>query len=75
MPKMKPLVAGRPPVLMTLQQAALDIGVPYTSVRKLVIEGSLARVQLGRSRRTWVKRSDLERLITASTETVGRELG
>ena len=64
--------AGRKPVLLTLQQAAAETGVPYTSVRKLVLEGHLPRVQLGDSRRTWIKRTDLERLIAASTETVGQ---
>ena len=58
---------GRQPVLLTLQQAAAETGVPYTSVRKLVLEGHLPRVQLGNSRRTWVKRADLERLIASST--------
>jgi len=55
------------PVLLTLQQAAAETGVPYTSVRKLVIDGYLPRVQLGDSKRTWVKRVDLERLIEVST--------
>jgi excisionase family DNA binding protein len=64
--------AGRQPVLLTLQQAAAETGVPYTSVRKLVLDGHLARVQLGDSKRTWVKRADLERLIAASTEPAHR---
>jgi excisionase family DNA binding protein len=63
---------GRQPVLVTLQQAADYSGVPYTSIRKLVLEGHLPRVQLGDSKRTWVKRADLERLIEASTETTAR---
>jgi excisionase family DNA binding protein len=65
----KTTTTGRQPLLLTLQQAAAETGVPYTSIRKLVLEGHLPRVQLGDSRRTWVKRTDLERLITASTET------
>ena len=68
----KDKAAARQPVLLTLQQASAEIGVPYTSVRKLVLDGHLARVQLGDSKRTWVKRADLERLIAASTETAGR---
>lgn len=64
--------AGRKPILLTLQQAAAETGVPYTSVRKLVLEGHLPRVQLGDSKRTWVKRADLEHLIAASTETIAR---
>lgn len=63
---------GRQPVLLTLQQAAAESGVPYTSVRKLVLQGHLPRVQLGDSKRTWVKRADLERLIAASTEPASR---
>jgi excisionase family DNA binding protein len=59
-------------MLLTLQQAAAETGVPYTSVRKLVLDGHLPRVQLGDSRRTWVKRSDLERFIAASTEPASR---
>jgi len=59
---------GRKTTLVTLQQAAAETGVPYSSVRKLVLDGHLARVQLGESKRTWVKRADLERLIATSTE-------
>jgi excisionase family DNA binding protein len=55
------------PVLLTLQKAALWMGVPYNSVRDLVIDGYLARVQLGNSRRIWVRRADVERLIEQST--------
>jgi excisionase family DNA binding protein len=62
----------RKPLLLTLQQAAAETGVPYTSVRKLVLDGHLARVQLGDSKRTWIKRTDLERLIAVSTELVTR---
>jgi excisionase family DNA binding protein len=68
----KKSAAARQPVLLTLQQAAAETGVPYTSVRKLVLDGHLPRVQLGDSKRTWVKRVDLERLIAASTEVVSR---
>ncbi len=68
----KESAAPRQPMLLTLQQAAAETGVPYTSVRKLVIDGHLPRVQLGDSRRTWVKRSDLERLIVISTEPASR---
>ena len=63
---------GRRPLLLTLQQAAAETGLPYTSMRKLVLGGHLAKVQLGDSKRTWVKRADLERLIACSTEPAGR---
>jgi hypothetical protein len=52
------------PTLITLQDAAAEYGPPYTSLRDLVIQGHLPRVKLGDSRRIWVRRSDLERLIT-----------
>jgi hypothetical protein len=51
--------------LVTLQQAAAEYGPPYTSLRDLVIEGHLPKVQLGDSRRIWVRRADLERLVGA----------
>lgn len=53
--------------LLTLQQAAKRYGPPYTSLRDLVLSGHLPKVQLGNSRRIWVRRDDLERLIKAST--------
>ena len=49
--------------LVNLQDASAEYGPPYTSLRDLVIQGHLPRVQLGDSRRIWVKRADLERLI------------
>jgi hypothetical protein len=48
---------------LTLQQASAEYGPPYTSLRDLVLEGYLKRVQLGDSARIWVRRDDLERLI------------
>jgi hypothetical protein len=68
----KHIAAGRRPTLATLQQLATESGVPYTSVRKLVVDGHLPRVQLGDSKRTWVKRADFERLIATSTEPASR---
>jgi hypothetical protein len=61
---------GRRSKLVTLQEASEEYGPPYTSLRDLVIEGVLPRVQLGSSSRIWVRRADLERLIEASTERV-----
>jgi hypothetical protein len=58
--------------LQTLQQGAAEHGVPYTTLRDLVLQGHLPRVQLGDSRRIWVKRADLDRLIATSTERVTR---
>lgn len=59
----------RKSVLMTLQQASQEFGPPYMSLRDLVMQGHLPRVQLGDSRRIWVRRADLEQLINRSTET------
>lgn len=72
MAEKKPTDAGRKPVLMTLQQGSAYSGVPYTSLRKLMHDGYLPRVRLGDSKRDWVKSADLDRLITASTETLDR---
>ena len=52
--------------LISLQEASKEIGVPYTSVRDLVLEGYLKRVQLGASRRIWVRRADLDRLVDSN---------
>lgn len=49
--------------LMTLQQVSAEKGPPYTTVRDLVIQGHLPRVALGDSKRIWVRRSDVERLM------------
>ncbi len=61
----------RRPVLVTLQQASEEYGPPYTSLRDLVVRGHLPAVRLGDSRRTWVRRSDMERLIATSTDRGG----
>lgn len=52
--------------LMTLQQIREESGVPYSSVRELVLEGHLPRVNLGSSRRFWIRRSDWERYVARS---------
>jgi excisionase family DNA binding protein len=57
--------------LMTLQSASEELGVPYTTLRDLLIAGVLPRVQLGDSRRLWIRREDLEQLIANSTEVAG----
>jgi len=62
----RPSGKGRPPKLLTLQEASAEFGPPYTSLRDLVIEGVLPRVHLGSSSRIWVRRQDLERLIEGS---------
>ena len=57
------------PFLLTLQQASAEYGPPYSSLRDLLIRGDLPAVKLGNSRRLWIRRADLEQLISASTET------
>lgn len=57
--------ARKASALLTLQDCETQYGPPYTSWRDLVIEGHLARVQFGDSRRIWVRRADVERLIGA----------
>jgi hypothetical protein len=63
---------SKEPSLWTLQQASEESGIPYSSLRKLIIDGHLARVQLGDSRRWWVKPSDVRHLIASSTEPATR---
>jgi hypothetical protein len=59
--------------LATLQQISQEDNVPYTSVRDLVLRGKLPKVQLGDSRRIWVKWSDWDRLVERSTTTMAAE--
>ena len=56
------------PQLVTLQAASGETGVPYSSLRDFVVRGLLPRVQLGDSRRIWVRREDISRLIERSLE-------
>ena len=53
--------------LITLQDASEEYGPPYTTLRDLIVRGHLERVQLGDSKRLWVKRADVERLIEDGT--------
>lgn len=59
---------SRSTVLVSLQQLEAEYGVPYTSWRDLVIRGDLPVVKLGGTRRLWVKRADVVRLIEAGTD-------
>lgn len=54
---------GRRTTLVTLQEASAEHGIPYMTLRQLVINGVIPRVQLGDVRRYWVRRADLDRLI------------
>ena len=61
-------------LLMTLREAATRTGVPYNSLRELVLEGHLPCVKLGSGRRVWLKRSDFDRLIERSTRRAPKPL-
>jgi hypothetical protein len=50
--------------LITLRQASEEYGPPYTSLRDLVVAGKLRGIKLGDGRRIWIRRADLEQLIT-----------
>ena len=52
--------------LLTLQQAHAEFGVPYGSLRDMIIRGDLARVDMG-TKRLWIKRADIEALIEQRT--------
>ncbi len=54
--------------LLTLAQASDETGVPYTSIRDLILTGYLPAVRLGDSRRIWIRRKDLDALIERSVE-------
>jgi len=54
--------------LMSLQEASYELGISYWSLRDLVLKKHLPRVQLGDSRRIWVKRTDLAKFLADSTE-------
>jgi excisionase family DNA binding protein len=62
------MASPKPTKLMTLQQASAEFGVPYTSLRDWTIKGWLPAVRVGDTRRIWVRRDDLERLIERSIE-------
>ena len=54
--------------LVTLRTASKEWGVPYTSLRDLVIRGHLPRIRLGTSKRIWLSRETVERFIRQSEE-------
>jgi len=59
--------------LVSLTSAASELGIPYSSLREVLVRGELAHVRLSGRGRYWVKRADLDRFIENSTEEgVGR---
>ena len=49
--------------LMTLREVSREFGPSYSSVRDLVLEGTLPSLKLGNNSRIWVRRADVERLM------------
>lgn len=56
----------RMPRLLTLQAAAVDSGIPVSSLRDLIHRGHLPSVQLPGSRRVFVVAADVATLIARS---------
>jgi hypothetical protein len=61
-PKARKVRRGK---LMTLWNVESEYAVPYATSRDLVLNGFLPRVQLGDSKRIWVRRADVERMFEA----------
>jgi hypothetical protein len=56
--------------LITRQQAAAEYGIPARSIYDLICRGLLPVVRLPDTRRIWLRRVDLDRLIESSIETI-----
>ncbi|MGD9906436.1 MAG: helix-turn-helix transcriptional regulator [Vicinamibacterales bacterium] len=57
--------------LLSAQQVAIETGLPYTTIRKIVQNGALRRVVLPGSRRWWLDRRDVERFIETAKQGTG----
>jgi excisionase family DNA binding protein len=64
----KPGTANKRSMLVSLTTAAAELGIPYSSLREVLVRGELKHVRLSGRGRYWVKRADLERFIENSTE-------
>lgn len=60
------------PKLLSAQSAAEYLGVPYTSLRDLGLNGFVPVVRFPGQRRWWFRKADLDRLVEASTERAER---
>ena len=47
--------------LLTVQEAAAELGLPYTTTRDLILRGVLPRVEIPSLRRLYVDRREFER--------------
>lgn len=65
-----PRVARPQQRLLTIRQGEVETGIPYNSLRDLIVRGHLPAVRLPESRRTWIRREDLDALIARSVEAV-----
>jgi len=65
--KEKPATSRRP-LLVSLPAGARELGIPYSSLREAVLRGDIKHVRLSGRGRFWLKRSDLDKFIEASTE-------
>ncbi len=54
--------------LVSLPNAAQQIGIPYSSLREAVLRGDIKHVRLSGRGRFWLKRADLQLFIERSTE-------
>lgn len=56
--------------LLTIAQVAIETGILGTSLRDLVLRGELPAIRFNQSRRLWIRRVDIDRLIERSVEHV-----
>jgi len=55
-------------MLVSLTTAAGELGIPYSSLREVLVRGELKHVRLSGRGRYWLRRSDLEKFIEKSVE-------
>jgi excisionase family DNA binding protein len=56
------------PRLIKAKRAALDIGIPYTTLRDVALRGEIALVRVGRA--LYIERSDVDRWIETRKATL-----
>lgn len=57
------MTAEARPTLVSLQSAALESGLPVSTLRDLIARGALPVVRPPNMRRVWIRRADLEQAI------------
>lgn len=58
--------------LMTAQQLARELGVPYTTARDLLLRGTIPRIEIPGLRRLLCERREVERLVESWKEREAR---